>query len=52
MIEWSRILQESPIDWLLEKSNPSVRYFTQLDILGKPGDDVEAMAIDRSSDNS
>jgi hypothetical protein len=44
VVEWSRILKESPIDWLLEESNPSVRYFTQLDILGKPADDPEVTA--------
>ena len=44
MIEWSKILKESPIDWLLEKSNPSVRYFAMRDILGKPEDDNEVAA--------
>jgi hypothetical protein len=44
MIEWSRILKESPIDWLLEESNPSVRYFTLRDILDKLEADLEVMA--------
>jgi hypothetical protein len=44
MIEWSRILKESQIDWLLEESNPSVRYFTLRDILDKPEADLEVMA--------
>jgi hypothetical protein len=41
MIEWSRVLEESPIDWLLEESNPSVRYFAMRDILGRSEDDNE-----------
>ncbi|HVP16721.1 MAG TPA: prenyltransferase/squalene oxidase repeat-containing protein [candidate division Zixibacteria bacterium] len=43
MIGWLKILRESPIDWLLEKSNPSVRYFALIDILGRPADDPEVM---------
>lgn len=43
MIGWKRIFKESPVDWLLEKSNPSVRYFTLRDILGKPEDDLEVI---------
>lgn len=39
MIEWSRIPKDGPIDWLLEKSNPSVRYFAMRDVLGRPEDD-------------
>jgi hypothetical protein len=35
MIEWTRVLHQSPIDWLLEESNPSVRYFTMINVLGK-----------------
>jgi hypothetical protein len=35
MIEWVKILKQSPLDWLLDESNPSVRYFTLLDVLGK-----------------
>jgi hypothetical protein len=43
MIGWSKVFRESPIDWLLEKSNPSVRYFALRDILGKPEDDLEVV---------
>jgi hypothetical protein len=43
MVSWSEILRESPIDWLLEESNPSVRYFTLRDILGEPEDQPEVM---------
>jgi len=36
MSNWKSILKEDPTEWLLEKDNPSVRYFTLIDILGKP----------------
>jgi hypothetical protein len=35
MVGWSKILEKSPINWLLDKANPPVRYFTLRDILGK-----------------
>lgn len=35
------------INWLLEEENPSVRYFTLKDILGKPEDDAEVQAAKR-----
>jgi len=35
------ILSKSPIEWLLEKENPSVRYFTLRDILGREETDFE-----------
>lgn len=41
MIDWKNILKESPINWLLEKTEPSVRYFTLRDVLGKNEDDPE-----------
>lgn len=31
---WESKLKANPIEWLLEKNNPSVRYFTMIDILG------------------
>jgi len=34
---WKSTLRADPIGWLLEKDNPSVRYFTLTDILEKPG---------------
>jgi len=34
-------LKESPVKWLLEECNPSVRYFTLRDILGKNENDYE-----------
>jgi len=39
MSNWKSLLKADPIDWLLEKDNPSVRYFTLTDILGKTEDD-------------
>ncbi len=36
MESWKSILHADPIEWLLEKNNPSVRYFTLRDLLEKP----------------
>lgn len=44
MIDWSKIFKESPLEWLLENSNPSVRYFALRDLLDKPVDANEVMA--------
>ena len=44
MVNWKAILQESPIDYLLEEDTPSVRYFTLRDILGKEERDSEVTA--------
>jgi hypothetical protein len=35
MDDFQSVLKADPIDWLLEKNNPSVRYFTLRDILEK-----------------
>jgi hypothetical protein len=43
MAEWRSIINADPIDWLLEKDNPSVRYFALRNLLGKPGDDSEVV---------
>ena len=48
MIEWSKILKESPIDWLLEETNPSVRYFTLLDVFGKSENDPQVATAKRA----
>jgi hypothetical protein len=48
MVEWGKILKESPIDWLLEKTNPSVRYFTLRDILDKAENDSQTVAAKRA----
>jgi len=44
MIDWLKLLKESPIEWLLEESNPSVRYFTLRDIIGKTRGDPQIVA--------
>ena len=41
MSDWRPLLNDDPIDWLLEEDNPSVRYFAMRDILGKPGNNPE-----------
>ncbi len=41
MESWKSWLSADPIEWLLEKSNPSVRYFTLIDLLEKPWTDPE-----------
>lgn len=35
-LNWRDILVNDPTDWLLEEDNPSVRFFTLVDILDKP----------------
>ena len=47
MFDWTSILKESPIEWLLEEANPSVRYFTLRDILDKNEDDPQVLATKR-----
>ncbi|MCD1294072.1 nitrogen fixation protein NifH [Methanocella sp. CWC-04] len=41
MSDWRSVLNGDPVDWLLEKENPSVRYFTLRDILDRPENDPE-----------
>jgi hypothetical protein len=41
MESWKSYLSADPTEWLLEKNNPSVRYFTLHDLLGKPWTDPE-----------
>jgi len=41
MDNWKSILNADPIIWLLEDNNPSVRYFTLIDILEKAENDPE-----------
>jgi hypothetical protein len=52
MINWPKILNESPINWLLEESNPSVRYFTMHDILNKPADSADVLATKKAISKS
>jgi len=44
MSDWKAMLKADPTDWLLQEENPSVRYFTLKDILGRPADDAELQA--------
>jgi hypothetical protein len=41
MTNWQDVLSDNPIPWLLEPENPSVRYWTLLDILDRSADDPE-----------
>ena len=41
MDNWKSTLKAYPITWLLEDNNPSVKYFTLIDILGKAENDPE-----------
>lgn len=38
------LLNGDPLPWLLEPDDPSVRYWTLRDILGRPADDGEVLA--------
>ncbi|HEY32813.1 MAG TPA: nitrogen fixation protein NifH [Dehalococcoidia bacterium] len=41
MADWKSVLNADPTDWLLKKDNPSVRYFTLVDLLDMPEDDLD-----------
>lgn len=41
MKSWQEKLKADPLPWLLEPENPSVRYWTLVDILGRGEDDAE-----------
>ncbi len=41
MVDLKSVLKADPASWLLEKENPSVRYFTLTEILGRPENDPE-----------
>ena len=41
MRNWKSMLKADPADWLLEKNNPSVRYFTLTEILELPENDSQ-----------
>jgi hypothetical protein len=41
MKDWISLLEEDPTDWLLENTNPSVRFFTLTELLEKPNNDTE-----------
>jgi hypothetical protein len=41
MTDWRSLLKADPADWLLESENPSVRYFTLIDLLRKNEDESD-----------
>jgi hypothetical protein len=41
MSDFQSLLKENPTDWLLEKDNPSVRFFALTELLEKPSNDSE-----------
>lgn len=43
MTSWKSHLNADPTDWLLEEDNPSVRYFTLMDVLERPENDPEVI---------
>ena len=45
---WKSVLKVDPTDWLLEKDNPSVRYFTLVDLLGKSQNNTEVITAKHS----
>lgn len=44
MSDWKSVFKADPVDWLLEKDNPSVRYFTLYHILNKSQSSSEVQA--------
>jgi Prenyltransferase and squalene oxidase repeat len=48
MISWQKLRNESPINWLLEETNPSIRYFTLRDLLGKSENDPQVAAAKKA----
>lgn len=48
MGNWTSKLNACPLEWLLEAENPSVRYFTLIDVLGKPREDPMVAAAKKS----
>jgi len=52
LIDWSDISKKSPIAWLLEEDNPSVRYFTLRDVLSRSENDPEVTAAKQAISES
>jgi hypothetical protein len=44
MKDWKSALRDDPTEWLLEESDPSVRYFTFRWLFDKPQEDIEVIA--------
>jgi hypothetical protein len=43
MPDWRNALKGNPLPWMLEPENPSIRYWTLVDILGLPADAPEVL---------
>ena len=43
MKNWGEHLSDDPLPWLLNPENPSIRYWTLIDILDRPSDDSEVL---------
>ena len=43
MTNWKDFVKEDTLNWLLEDENPSVKYFTLVDLLKKPSNDSEVI---------
>ncbi|MFX0132777.1 MAG: nitrogen fixation protein NifH [Candidatus Hodarchaeota archaeon] len=41
MKKFEEFISNDTINWLLEEDNPSVKYYTLIDLLGKPFDDID-----------
>jgi hypothetical protein len=52
VVDWTRILKESPIGWLLEEANPCIHYFTLRDILGKSEENAQVKAAKQAIPDS
>jgi hypothetical protein len=52
MERWKDLLRGDPIAWLLEESDPSVRYFTLVKLLDRPADAKEAVAAQQAINDS
>jgi hypothetical protein len=46
MTNWTKFLKADPTDWLLEESNPSVRYLTLTNIIDKKKTDPKVRPPD------
>lgn len=51
MEEWKNLLNGDPTEWLLEESNPSVRYFTLVKLLDRP-EHAPEVAVAREAINA
>jgi hypothetical protein len=48
MQNWKEYLKADPTEWLLEKDNPSVKYFALTEILDMPTDNPEVITAKKS----